>query len=200
MAPAEHSKTIDFGIKLASLMLAPHVSDVPMLDKLTDLELNHLIIEEEEPADANEPLSHMLSRIFRTFTLEIPDATELQVPLHKIRYRDTRLYNKFAHLDEQSMVPLYDEVNHRWNWALPKLHRESGINQLPDLEEGGDGEENSRGNSESGSESGGEGPSTQEHPPEVSTTSSDTSPKPHTLEDIFSSFFNVTCGAVAWRR
>ncbi|KAG1859221.1 hypothetical protein F4604DRAFT_1930759 [Suillus subluteus] len=181
MAPAEHSKTVDFGIKLASLMSAPHVSNMPTLDKLTDLELNHLIVEEEEPADANEPLSHMLSQIFRTFTLEVPDATELQVPLHKIRYRDTRLYNKFAHLDEQSMVPLYDEVNRRWNWALPKLHRESGINQLPDLEEGGDGEENSRGNSESGSESGGESPSTQEHPPEVSTTS-------------------ITCSAVAWRR
>ncbi|KAG2343828.1 hypothetical protein BDR05DRAFT_999734 [Suillus weaverae] len=193
MAPIEHSKTVDFGIKLALLMSAPHVSDVPTLDKLTDLELNHLIVEEEEPADAVQPLSHMLTQIFRTFTLEVPDATELQVPLHKIRYRDTRLHNKLAHLNEHSMVPLYDKENCRWNWALPKSHCESGIIQLPDLEEGGDREENSGANKESGSggTSGGEGPA------EVSTTSSDTSPKPHTLEDIFSSFFNTTCGAVA---
>jgi hypothetical protein len=98
MAPVEHSKTVDFGIKLASLMSAPRVSDVPTLDKLTDLELNHLILEEEEPADADQPLSHMLTQIFRTFILEVPDATELQVPLHKICYRDTRLHNKFTNL------------------------------------------------------------------------------------------------------
>ncbi|KAG1892949.1 uncharacterized protein F5891DRAFT_1197061 [Suillus fuscotomentosus] len=195
MAPAEHSKTVDFGMKLASLMSAPRVSDVPTLDKLTDLELNHLIVEEEEPADAEQPLSYILSWIFRTFTLEVPDVTELQVPLHKIRYRDSRLHDKFAHLDEQSMVPLYDDVNCRWNWALPKSHHESGIDQLPDLEEDGDGEENSGGNLEFGS---GESPLTQ-HPPGVSTTGND-SPKPHTLEDIFSAFFNITCAAVAQKK
>ncbi|KAG1723860.1 hypothetical protein EDB19DRAFT_1915883 [Suillus lakei] len=117
MPPAEHSKTVDFGIKLVSLMSAPHVSDVPMMDKLTDLELNQLIVEEEEPTDADQPkaLSHMLLQIFRTFTFEVPDVTELQ-----------------------SMVPLYDTENSKWNWALPKCHCESGIIQLPNLEEGGD--------------------------------------------------------------
>ncbi|KAG0695457.1 hypothetical protein DFH29DRAFT_1005434 [Suillus ampliporus] len=168
MAPAEHSKTIDFGIKLASLMSAPHVSDVPKLDKLTDLELNHLIIEEEEPASADQPLSHMLLWIFRTFTLEVLDVTELQ-----------------------SMVLLYDKENCRWNWALPKLHWKSGIIQLPDLEEGGDGEENSGANKESGSRGTGKGHQLK---------STLWSPKLHTLEDIFSSFFNATCGAVAWRK
>ncbi|KAG2125088.1 hypothetical protein DEU56DRAFT_916696 [Suillus clintonianus] len=169
MAPAEHSKTVDFGVKLASLLSAPRISDVPTLDKLTDLELNQLIVEEEEPTNGDQPrtLSHMLSRIFRTFTLEVPDVTDLQVPLHKIRYRDTRLRNKFAHLDEQSMVPLYDTETSRWNWALPKCHRESNIIQLPDIEEGGDGEENSGANEESGSGgTTGEDPSTQlEEPP-----------------------------------
>ncbi|KAG2104747.1 uncharacterized protein F5147DRAFT_775567 [Suillus discolor] len=197
MAPTEHSKTVDFGMKLALLMSAPCIGDVPTLDKLTDLKLNHLIVEEEEPADAEQPLSYMLSWIFRTFTLEVPDITELQVPLHKIHYRDSRLHDKFAHLDEQSMVPLYDDINYRWNWALPKSHRESGIDQLPDLEEDGDGEENSGGNLEFGS--GGESPSTQEHPPGVSTTGND-SLKPHTLEDIFSASFNITCAAVAQKK
>ncbi|KAG1721677.1 hypothetical protein EDB19DRAFT_2029553 [Suillus lakei] len=153
MPPTEHSKTVDFGIKLASLMSAPRVSDVPMMDKLTDLKLNQLIVEEEEPTDADQPkaLSHMLSRIFRTFTFEVPYVTELQ--------------------------------------ALPKCHRESGIVQLPDLEEGGDrGGVSSASDSE---ESGGEDPSSQLE---------DTSLKPHTLEDIFSSFFNTTCGAVAKMR
>jgi hypothetical protein len=94
------------------------------------------------------------------------------------------------------MVPLYDKENCRWNWALPKSHREPGITQLPDLEEGGDREENSGANKESGS--GGTGG--DEGPAEVSTTSNNTSPKPHTLEDIFSSFFNTTCGAVAQKK
>ncbi|KAG1801324.1 uncharacterized protein HD556DRAFT_1438365 [Suillus plorans] len=161
-------------------MSAPCVSDVPMMDKLTDLELNHLIVEEEEPGDSTQSLGYLLSQIFRTFTIEVPDATELQVLLHKIHYRDTRLHVKFAHLDEQSMVPLYDEASRRWNWALPRSHRKTGINKLPELEEIGDGEEDSGANKES-----------------ENTTSSDTSQKPQTLEDIFSSFFNAMCGAVA---
>ncbi|KAG2096726.1 uncharacterized protein F5147DRAFT_778235 [Suillus discolor] len=202
MAPADHSKTVDFGMKLASLMSALRVSDVPMMDKLTNLELNHLIVEEEEPGDSTQPLSYLLSRIFRTFTIEVPDATELQVPLHKIRYRDTRLHIKFAHLDEQSMVPLYDEASRRWNWALPRSHHETGIDQLPKLEEIGDGEEDSGVNkeSESGGSSGdSEGPSIQQHLL-VDTTSSDTSRKPQMLEDIFSLFFNAMCGAVAQKK
>ncbi|KAG1843264.1 hypothetical protein DFJ58DRAFT_844372 [Suillus subalutaceus] len=161
MAPIEHSKTVDFGIKLALLMSAPHVSDVPTLDKLTDLELNHLIVEEEEPADAVQPLSHMLTQIFRTFTLEVPDATELQRTVDGTGPFQNRIVNpaSFSYL------------------ILKRVETE----------------ENSGANKESGSggTSGGEGPA------EVSTTSGDTSPKPHTLEDIFSSFFNTTCGAVA---
>lgn len=45
-----------------------------------------------------------------------------------------------------------------------------------------------------------EDPSTQEHPSEVDTTNKDTSEKPHMLEDIFASFFNATCGAVAKKK
>ncbi|KAG0694391.1 hypothetical protein DFH29DRAFT_1006390 [Suillus ampliporus] len=151
-------------------MSAPRISDVPTMDKLTDLKLNHLIVEEEKPDDSDDstqPLSYLLSRIFSTFTIVIPDTTELQVPLHKIRYRDARLHIKFAHLDEQSTVPLYDEDNCKWNWALPKSHHESGIDQLPEVEEIGDGEENSG-----------------------------TSQKPQILEDIFSLFFNAACNAI----
>ncbi|KAG2047671.1 hypothetical protein BDR06DRAFT_1013680 [Suillus hirtellus] len=172
-----------------------------MLDKLTDLELNRLIVEEEEPADVDQPLSYMLSWIFRTFTLAVPDATDLQVPLHKIRYHDTRLHNKFAHLDEQSMVPLYDKENCRWNWALPKSHCESGIIQLPDLEEGGDRKESGKATeSGSGGTQSAKNPSTQEHSSEGDTTNEDTSEKPHMFEDIFSLFFNATCAAVAKRK
>lgn len=194
MASIHHSKTVDFGIKLASLMSAPCVSDVPTMDILTDLELNHLIVEEEEPADSTHPLSYLLSQIFRTFTIDIPDVTELQVPLHTICYCDTRLHVKFAHLNDQSMVPLYDEDSCRWNWVLPRSHRESGIDQLLELEEIGDGEENSRVDKEFGS--GSSSPSVQQHTPEVNATTDTTSLKSHTLEDIFSSFFNATCGAV----
>ncbi|KAG1720477.1 hypothetical protein EDB19DRAFT_1917944 [Suillus lakei] len=169
MPPAEHSKTVDFRIKLVLLMSAPCVSDVPVMDKLTDLKLNQLIVEEEEePTNADQPkaLSHMLLWIFKTFTFKVPDVTELQ-----------------------SMVPLYDTENLKWNWALPKCHHESGIIQLPSLEEGGDqGGGSSASDSE---ESGGE---------DLSSQLEDTSSKPHMLEDIFSSFFNTTCGAVAKMR
>ncbi|KAG1844885.1 hypothetical protein C8R48DRAFT_780103 [Suillus tomentosus] len=120
---AYHSKTVDYEIKMASLMSAPYISDVHTIDKLTDRELNPLIIEEEkQPDNVDEPFSFMLAQIFRSFTVKLPDVTELRVPLHKICYRHHRLHSKFALTDEQDLVPLFDKDEQQWNWGLPMSH------------------------------------------------------------------------------
>ncbi|KAG2061018.1 hypothetical protein BDR06DRAFT_966820 [Suillus hirtellus] len=77
---AYHSKTIDYGMKMALLMLVPYISNVHTMDKLTDHELNCLIIKEEKPLDnADEPLSFMLAQIFQSFMVTLPDVMELRV-------------------------------------------------------------------------------------------------------------------------
>ncbi|KAG1851432.1 hypothetical protein DFJ58DRAFT_728873 [Suillus subalutaceus] len=142
---AYHSKTVNYGIKMALLMSAPYISNVHTMDKLTDRELNRLIVEEEEPPDnVDEPFSFMLAQIFRSFTVKLPDVTELRVPLHKIRYCDHRLHSKFALTDEQDLVPLFDEDEQQWNWALPMLHLdEPCIDQIEEtIGEGPEGNEN----------------------------------------------------------
>ncbi|KAG2739685.1 hypothetical protein P692DRAFT_20822928 [Suillus brevipes Sb2] len=141
---AYHSKTVDYGIKMASLMSAPYVSDVHTMDKLTDHELNCLIVEEEEPPDDDDqPFSFMLVQIFRSFMVQLPVVTELRVPLHKICYCDHRLHSKFALTDEQDLVPLFNEDEQQWNWALPMSHLdEPGIDQIEETGEGLEENEN----------------------------------------------------------
>ncbi|KAG1890464.1 uncharacterized protein F5891DRAFT_1198158 [Suillus fuscotomentosus] len=125
MSPAwQHGKTVDYGMKLSSLMSAPMINDVPTLDKLTALELNHLILHELSPKD-DAKISYVLSQIFSSFTFQLPDVTELQVPLHKFHYRDDRLHRKFATTRENDLAHLYDKDECRWNWPLPKSHHDN---------------------------------------------------------------------------
>ncbi|KAG1789202.1 uncharacterized protein HD556DRAFT_1447262 [Suillus plorans] len=182
---AYHSKTVDYGMKMASLMSVPYVSNVHTMDKLTDRELNHLIVKEEKPPDnADKPLSFMLARIFWSFTVTLPDMMELRVPLHKIRYRDHRLHSKFTLIHEQDLVPLFNEDEQQWNWALPILHLdEPHIEQIEETV--GDGSEETE-NEMSGS---GVSDSLPEGPPVEA--------RKHPFEEIFASFFNIMSGAVA---
>jgi hypothetical protein len=107
MSPAwEHGKTIDYGMKLSSLMSAPMINDVPTLDKLTALKLNHLILHKLSPRKDDAEISYVLLQIFSSFTFQLPDVTELQVPLHKICYRDDRLHRKFATTRENDLAHL----------------------------------------------------------------------------------------------
>ncbi|KAG1815129.1 uncharacterized protein BJ212DRAFT_1300305 [Suillus subaureus] len=123
MSPAwEHGKTVGYGMKLSLLMSVPIINDVPTLDKLTTLELNHLILHELLPQKDDAEISYVLLQIFKSFTFQLPDVTELQVPLHKICYWDDRLHRKFATIGENDLAHLYDKDECQWNWPLLKLH------------------------------------------------------------------------------
>ncbi|KAG0694252.1 hypothetical protein DFH29DRAFT_1006511 [Suillus ampliporus] len=185
---AYHSKTVDYGMKMSSLMSAPYINDVHTMDKLTDHELNRLIVEEEEPPDnADEgPLSHMLARIFRSFTVEVPDMTELKVPLHKIRYHDHRLHSKFALTDEHDLVPLFNKDEQQWNWALPISHLDAPrIDRIEEITGDGLGVKNEM--------SGGGVSDSLLEGPSVGASQA----QKHPFEEIFASFFNTICGVLA---
>src|SRR5258708_2450011 len=77
------------GMKLASLMSAPEVHDVPTMSKLTSSELIRLILQESPPANSDE-LGHVLSLIFKSYNCKVPKAKDLQVSLKKI-HPDTRV-------------------------------------------------------------------------------------------------------------
>ncbi|KAG1842842.1 hypothetical protein F4604DRAFT_1938561 [Suillus subluteus] len=184
---AYNSKTDDYGIKMASLMLAPYISDVHTMDKLTDCELNRLIVKEEEPPDnVDEPFSFMLARIFRSFTVKLPDVMELRVPLHKICYHDHRLHSKFALTDEQDLVPLFDEDEQQWNWALPMSHLdEPRIDRIEEtIGEGPEGNENEM-----------SGSGVNDSLPEGPSVALEA--WKHPFEEIFASFFNTISGALS---
>ncbi|KAG0703856.1 hypothetical protein DFH29DRAFT_998105 [Suillus ampliporus] len=198
MAPAgAHSKTVDYGMKLSSLMSAPMVNDVPTLDRLTALELNRLILHELAPQNDNTELSYMLSQIFGSFTFRLPDVTELQVPLHKICYQDDRLHSKFATTGKNELVDLYDVDQHQWNWPLPKSHRDKVERWLlPGDGSLGDGEERAGMEAGSGDD---DSPSLEEEPASGSQLADDdtldTPPPP--FEGVFAMFFNVIRFAIA---
>ncbi|KAG0693675.1 hypothetical protein DFH29DRAFT_881277 [Suillus ampliporus] len=187
----EFCKTVDYGMKMSSLMSAPYINDVHTMDKLTDHELHRLIIEEEEPPDnADEgPLSHMLAWIFRSFTVEVPDVMELKVPLHKIRYRDHRLHSKFALTDEHDLVPLFDKDEQQWNWALPISHLDAPhIDRTEGITGDGLGVENEM--------SGGGVSDSLLEGPSVGALQA----QKHLFEEIFASFFNTICGVLAQKQ
>ncbi|KAG0698028.1 hypothetical protein DFH29DRAFT_1003247 [Suillus ampliporus] len=71
-----HHQTIDLGRKLSSFMTAPPIQNTQTMDKLTNSELNRLILEERQPTNINE-LGHLLTYIFQSFTTEVPAAEEL---------------------------------------------------------------------------------------------------------------------------
>lgn len=93
------------------------------MDELTTSELNRLIL--HEPAFTNrDELSHTLSLIFQSCTVEVPKAEDLVVPLSKIP-PDSQLDDLEAFSlapDGAPMVPLYNTQKRRWNWPLPTMH------------------------------------------------------------------------------
>ncbi|KAG1875905.1 hypothetical protein C8R48DRAFT_768759 [Suillus tomentosus] len=210
MAPRlEHGKTIDYGMKLTLLMSAPIVNDVPTLDKLTALELNRLILHEsssqqnDNTTDSPE-LSYMLSQIFKSFTFELPDVTELQVPLQKNCYQDDRLHRKFATTGENDLVYLYDKDQCQWNWPLPKSHHDQ-VEQWLLTSDGslGDGQEQDimPASMESGSGLGGSLPVSdslplEEEEEEEEEEEDESAPSPP-FEGVFTMFFNVIRFALA---
>jgi hypothetical protein len=113
-----HHRSGDYGLKLASVPFVPIVNDVPTMDRLTNRDLDRLIVQELDPGET-KPLSHVLTHIFDTFTSRIPAVDELKVPLHKISYRNHRINQNFANTNKDESVPLYDTVARCWNWALP---------------------------------------------------------------------------------
>jgi hypothetical protein len=118
-----HHRSGDYGLKLASVPFVPIVNDVPTMDRLTNRDLDRLIVHEPDPED-NKPFSHVLTVIFDTFTSKVPAADELKVSLHKISHRNHRINQNFANTGSDESVPLYDTVARCWNWALPTGHAE----------------------------------------------------------------------------
>ncbi|KAG0699465.1 hypothetical protein DFH29DRAFT_877289 [Suillus ampliporus] len=185
---AYHRKTVDYGMKMSSLMSAPYINDIHTMDQLTDHELNHLIVKEEEPPDnADEgPLSHMLAWIFRSFMVEVPDVTELKVPLHKIHYCNHRLHSKFALTDKHDLVPLFNKDEQQWNWVLPISHLNGPcIDWIEEITGDGLGVKNEM--------SGGGISDSLLEGPSVSASQA----QKHLFEEIFTSFFNTVCGVLA---
>ncbi|KAG1849826.1 hypothetical protein C8R48DRAFT_778420 [Suillus tomentosus] len=111
-------RTVDNGIKLSSLLSIPDVTDVHTMNKITSDELNRLVTHEGSPK-ASQPLGHLLSKIFQSFTVPLPDVFSLKIPFRKILYRNQRINEKFSGTSPDTLVPLYDTEAKAWNWALP---------------------------------------------------------------------------------
>ncbi|KAG1819135.1 uncharacterized protein BJ212DRAFT_1479245 [Suillus subaureus] len=113
--------SVDYGMKLSSLMSAPKINNVPTMDALTERELDGLILQEPDGH-----LSHVLSLIFKTFSTTIPLANSLTVPLNTktpLYLHNFRKKQNPTNKGETESVSLYDTVNHCWNWALPTHER-----------------------------------------------------------------------------
>ncbi|KAG1776680.1 hypothetical protein EV702DRAFT_1198050 [Suillus placidus] len=111
-------RTVDNGIKLSSLLSIPDVTDVHTMNKITSDELNRLVTHKGSP-EASQPLGHLLSEIFQSFTVPLPDVFDLKIPFRKILYRNQRINEKFSGTSPDTPVPLYDTEVKAWNWALP---------------------------------------------------------------------------------
>ncbi|KAG1817264.1 uncharacterized protein BJ212DRAFT_1480494 [Suillus subaureus] len=110
-------QSVDYGMKLSSLMSAPKINDVPTMDALTERELDGLILQEPDGH-----LSYVLSLIFKTFSATIPLANSLTVPLNTktpLYLHNFRKKQNSTNKGKTKSVSLYDTVNHCWNWALP---------------------------------------------------------------------------------
>ncbi|KAG2134507.1 hypothetical protein DEU56DRAFT_913695 [Suillus clintonianus] len=119
-------RTIDDGIKLASLMTVP-ANDVASLNKMTTIELDRLVITEPQSL-ANGSLGHLLPLIFKPFTANVPQAHTLQIPLSKILHRNARINTLFSQHSPDDIIPLYDSEARLWNWALPTTPPPSSTN------------------------------------------------------------------------
>lgn len=118
MPTGRHARTIDLGKKLSSFLTAPPIHNTKVMD-----ELNHLILHEPSFTNRDE-LSHTLSLIFQSCTVEVPKAKDLVVPLTKIP-PDSRLDDLDAFPlapGGAPMVQLYNTQKCQWNWPLPTMH------------------------------------------------------------------------------
>ncbi|KAG1888894.1 uncharacterized protein F5891DRAFT_1199124 [Suillus fuscotomentosus] len=80
-----------YGIKLSSLVLLPATisGDALTMNKYTAEELNHLVMQEDEPASSDsQSLGHMLSHIFQPFSIPLPDLSTLRIPLKNILHHN----------------------------------------------------------------------------------------------------------------
>ncbi|KAG1886286.1 hypothetical protein F4604DRAFT_1675922 [Suillus subluteus] len=130
------NKTVDNGIKLSSLLSIPDVTNVHTMNKITSDELNRLVTHEGLP-EASQPLGHLLSEIFQSFTVPLPDVCNLKIPFSKILYRNQCINEKFSETSPDTLVPLYDTEAKIWNWALPVDPPENGSSSPSQVESEG---------------------------------------------------------------
>ncbi|KAG2336847.1 hypothetical protein BDR05DRAFT_1005493 [Suillus weaverae] len=118
-----HHGTIDLGKKLSSFVMAPPIHDMHTMDKLTNSELNCLILKECQPVNKDE-LGHLLTNIFQSFTTEIPAVEELAIPLSSVpqNVRVDSLRTFIIKPDGAPMINLYNTKKNWWNWGLPSSY------------------------------------------------------------------------------
>ncbi|KAG2087115.1 uncharacterized protein F5147DRAFT_781412 [Suillus discolor] len=140
-------RTIDNGIKLSLLLSIPDVTDVHTMNKITSDELNRLVTHEGSP-EASQLLGHLLSKIFQSFTVPLPDVFSLTIPFGKILYHNQRINEKFSGTSPDTLVPLYDTEAKAWNWALPVDPPKNASSSRSHSAQGADSEGESEGESE----------------------------------------------------
>ncbi|KAG2051372.1 hypothetical protein BDR06DRAFT_1010527 [Suillus hirtellus] len=190
-----HFRMINLGKKLSSFVTAPPIHDTQMMDKLTNSELNRLILKEHQPANKDK-LGYLLTYIFQSFTTEIPAAEELAIPLSSVPQsaRLDGLCTFSVEPDGVPMINLYDTEKH---WEQKGVESDKGEWILVD---------EAATNAENLSESilsGGEGSLDDQMPSSNSESSLDSSNDGNEAmaseedfnqsltEHIFGSFFNV---------
>ncbi|KAG2130741.1 hypothetical protein DEU56DRAFT_954656 [Suillus clintonianus] len=136
MPAARHCRTIDLGMKLSSFLSAPPLHDTDAMDKFTDLELNRLILQEPPLARKDkDKLGYILSLIFQSCTVEVPNAKDLAIPLRKLPSNAGLDHLETFTLKPggDPMVHLYDSAKRQWNWPLSKQRKR----EKSDLVQGG---------------------------------------------------------------
>jgi hypothetical protein len=106
------------------------------MDELTTSKLNCLILHEPSFTNKDE-LSHTLSLIFQSCTIEVPKAKHLVIPLSKIP-PDSWLDDLEAFSlapDGVAMVQLYNTQKCQWNWPLPTMHEQGRTTKKVNEEE-----------------------------------------------------------------
>ncbi|KAG1867205.1 hypothetical protein DFJ58DRAFT_723892 [Suillus subalutaceus] len=111
-------RSVDYGMKLSSLMSAPKINDVPTMDALTERELDGLILQEPD-GHLSHPYNPSCKFTYCSFNTKTP-----------LYLRNFRKKQNFTNKGETESVSLYDTVNHCWNWALPT--RERRASKSPD--------------------------------------------------------------------
>ncbi|KAG2066587.1 hypothetical protein BDR04DRAFT_1121111 [Suillus decipiens] len=102
MGPPVYIRTIEDGIKLASLMSIP-VNDVATLNKMTTIELNCLVTSEPQSL-ANGLQGHLLPLIFKPFTVNIPQAHTLRIKPDIEKFTHEEIFSSFLHTLSTAMA------------------------------------------------------------------------------------------------